>query len=109
MSATITWSIQWMNVSTQQIDGFSEVVLTAGWICTGSESTFTASAYGTCSFPLPQTGGQFTPYNQLTQAEVLGWCWANGVNQQATEAAVQTQLNDQINPPIIQPPLPWAN
>jgi hypothetical protein len=52
--------------------------------------------------------GTFTPYDQLTQQQVLGWCWANGVDKDATEASVQDQLNTQINPTVIQPPLPWA-
>jgi hypothetical protein len=38
---------------------------------------------------------------------VLGWCFANGVNQSAIEANVTQQINDQINPPVIAPPLPW--
>jgi hypothetical protein len=32
----------------------------------------------------------------------------NGVNKTATEAAVQSQIDNQINPPIVYPPLPWA-
>jgi hypothetical protein len=39
---------------------------------------------------------------------VLGWVWSSGVNKDATEAAVAGQINNQINPPVIQPPLPWA-
>ena len=112
---TINWTIDWMNTSTQTINGFTEVVLTCGWRCTGTEAntatppvTFTNSIYGTCSFPEPQTGGEFTPYAQLTQTEVVGWCWANGVDQTATETAINNNLNLQINPLVIQPPLPWS-
>ena len=112
---TINWTIDWMDTSTQTINGFTEVVLTCGWRCTGTEAntatppvTFTNSIYGTCSFPEPQTGGEFTPYAQLTQTEVVGWCWANGVDQTATETAINNNLNLQINPLVIQPPLPWS-
>jgi hypothetical protein len=52
--------------------------------------------------------GTFTPYADLTQEQVLGWCYANGVDQAATEAAIQQNIDNQINPPIVQPPLPWA-
>jgi hypothetical protein len=113
---TIAWTIDWMQASTQTINGFSEVVLTCGWRCTGTEAntatppvTFTNSVYGTCSFPEPAAGSSFTPYAQLTQAQVVGWCWTNGVNQAATEAAVTANLNSQINPATTQPPLPWAS
>jgi hypothetical protein len=116
MSATINWTIDWMSASTQTINGFSEVVLTCGWRCTGIENntatppqTFTSSAYGTCSFPEPAEGSSFTPYSQLTQSQVVGWCWSNGVDQTATETAINTNLTSQINPATIQPPLPWSN
>lgn len=111
MSATITWVIEWMQ-TTPTTSNPPEVVLTAGWRCNGTETAnatdYTGTAYGTCSFPQPTEGGPFTPYAGLTQEQVLGWCWANGVNQAATEAAVQQQIDNQINPPVIQPPLPWA-
>ena len=109
MSATITWTIQWMNVKPQE-GQYTDVVVTAGWICNGvqveGDQTFNGSAYSTCSFAAPS--GEFTPYSQLTQDEVLGWCWTNGVDKTATEAAVQTQIDNLINPPIQQLPLPWA-
>ena len=116
MSATIVWTIDWMDTSTQLINGHAEVVLTAGWRCTGTEAntatppeTFTSSVYGTCTFTPPQASDpNFTPYAQLTQAQVLGWCWTSGVNQTATEAAVNTNLNSLINPTQAQLPLPWA-
>ena len=116
MSSQILWSIDWMEASTQTINGHSEVVLTAGWRCTGTEAntatppvTFTNSIYGTCTFPQPAEGGSFTPYAQLTQSQVVGWCWENGVNQEATETAINNNLALQINPLVTQPPLPWSN
>jgi len=45
----------------------------------------------------------------LTQDQVLGWVWANGVDKTATEAAVQQQIDNQINPPVVSPPLPWVS
>ena len=116
MAATIAWTIDWMDASTQTINGHSKVVLTAGWRCTGTEAntatppvTFTNSIYGTCTFPQPAEGGSFTPYAQLTQSQVVGWCWKNGVNQAATETAINNNLALQINPLVTQPPLPWSN
>ena len=109
MSATITWVIEWMQ-TTPTTATPPETVITAGWRCNGAEIAnavdYTATAYGTASFPAPE--GTFIPYADLTQAQVLGWCWANGVDQTAVEASVQTSIDNQINPPIIQPPLPWA-
>ena len=111
MSATFTWVIEWMQ-TTPTTATPPETVITAGWRCNGAEAAgtpavdYTGTAYGTCAFPMPE--GTFTPYDQLTQEQVLGWCWANGVDKGATEANVQAQIDNQINPPVIQPPLPWA-
>ena len=105
---TITWVIEWMSASTIEINGHSEVVLTAGWRCDGVDGTYNATVYGSVGFPQPAEGGSFTPYAQLTQDQVLGWCWGNGVDRFTTEANVVNQIDNQINPPIIQPPLPWS-
>ena len=113
MSATITWVIEYMQCKPTE-GSYTDVVVTAGWRCNGSqavgsgldEKTYTGTAYGTASFPMPE--GSFTPYAQLTQQQVLDWCYANGVDQAVQEALVQAQVADQIDPPVVQPPLPWA-
>jgi len=111
MSATITWVIEWMQVRPTE-GAYTDVVITAGWRCNGAQLAgspaieYTGTAYGSASFPMPE--GQFTPYADLTQDQVLGWCWANGVNKTAVEASVQASIDAAINPPIIQPPLPWV-
>lgn len=105
MSATITWTVTAMDCY-PHADGQADVVFNVHWICSGTDGIYNASVYSTCSVPAPSTN--FTPYEDLTQEQVLGWIWAGGVDQAATEAAVQTQIDNQINPPVIQPPLPWA-
>jgi hypothetical protein len=102
---TITWTITAMDCYPQE-GGNTDVVFNVHWTCAGTDGTYNASVYSTCTVPGP--GNPFTPYDQLTQQQVLGWIWANGVDQAATEAAVQTQLDNQINPPVVTPPLPWA-
>lgn len=110
MSATITWVIEWMQCKPTE-GQYTDVVITAGWRCNGAETSsgvdYTGTVYGTASFSQPSEGGSFTPYDQLTQEQVLSWCWAGGVDKAANEAAVQAQIDNQINPPVIQPPLPW--
>jgi hypothetical protein len=110
MSATFTWAIEWMQCRPTE-GSYTDVVVTAGWRCSGAEvsggKTFTGTCYNSTSFPMPAEG-QFTPYDQLTQDQVLGWCWANGVDKAGTEAGVQVQIDNQINPPLVVLPLPWA-
>ena len=104
----MNWIIEWMQASTQTINGYTEVVLTAGWRCNGTDGTYSASVYGTVSFPEPEVDGAFTPYASLTQDQVLGWVWNNGVDKTSAEEAVAVQLANQVNPPVTQPPLPWV-
>ena len=109
MTATIVWNVSQLDCL-PQADGQTDVVVTAHWQCNGTQdqagTQYSSSVYSTTSFTY--TGGSFVPYSQLTQQDVLGWIWANGVDQAATEAAVQQQIDNQINPPVVTPPLPWA-
>ena len=101
---TILWIIERLLV--RKVEGtYSDVVITADWRCNGSQDQYSGTCYGSCSFQPPS--GSFTPYPDLTQDQVLGWCFANGVDQKAIEANVTAQIENQINPPVIAPPLPW--
>jgi len=110
---SILWIIERLLV--RKVEGtYSDVVITADWRCNGIETigtdddakTYSGTCYGSASFAPPS--GSFTPYEDLTQDQVLGWCYANGVDQKAIEANVTAQIENQINPPIIAPPLPWV-
>jgi hypothetical protein len=102
---TISWIIERLLVKPTE-GTHTDVVITADWRCNGTQDNYSGTCYGSTSFAPPS--GSFTPYPDLTQEQVLGWCYANGVDQAAIEANVTQQINDQINPPIIAPPLPWA-
>jgi len=102
---TILWIIERLLV--KPTEGLlTDVVITADWRCNGSQDNYSGTCYGSTSFAPPS--GSFTPYDQLTEQQVLDWCFANGVDQKAIEANVSLQIENQINPPIIAPPLPWA-
>ena len=104
---TFTWIIEWMQCKPTEC-GNIDVVITAGWRCNGADGDYASTVYGTCSFPAPDPTN-FVPYGKLTQDMVLDWCWADGVNKDATEAAVQSLIDNQINPPVVQLPLPWSS
>ena len=109
-STSITWDVTAMDCYPQE-GSETDVVFNVHWTCSGQQTasgnTYTGSVYSTCAVPAP-TGSAFTPYDQLTETQVLGWIWANGVDKTATEAAIQTQIDNQINPPVVTPPLPWT-
>ena len=102
---TILWLIE--RLLTKPVEGSNtDVVITADWRCNGSQESFSGTCYGSCSFAPPT--GSFTPYPDLTQEQVLSWCFANGVDQAAIEANVTAQIQNQINPPVVALPLPWV-
>ncbi len=102
---TLSWIIERLLVKPTE-GTLTDVVITADWRCNGSQDQYSGTCYGSASFAAPS--GSFTPYEDLTQEQVLGWCYANGVNKTAIEANVSAQIENQINPPVIAPPLPWV-
>jgi hypothetical protein len=110
---TILWLIE--RLLTKPVEGSNtDVVITADWRCNGTETTgsgdteksYSGTCYGSCSFAPPS--GSFTPYDQLTEAQVLDWCYQNGVDKTAIEANVSLQIQNQIDPPVVSLPLPWV-
>ena len=110
MAATINWAIEWMQCY-PQAEGETDVVFQVGWRCNGvqvdGDKTYSGTVYSTQSVTYV-AGSPYTPYADLTEEQVLGWIWAAGVDKTATEAAVAQQIANAINPPTVQPPLPWA-
>ena len=100
-----TWTISTMERNTS--DGG---VIVAHWRVTDSETvgedTFSASAYGTASFTYDASSPDFVPYADLTESVVLGWCWANGVDQDAVEASLTANINEQKTPTTVEG-TPW--
>jgi hypothetical protein len=101
---TINWIIERLLVKPAE-GTLTDVVITADWRCNGTQESFSGTCYGSTSFAPPS--GEFTPYEDLTEQQVLDWCFANGVDKTSIEANVTAQIENQINPPIIAPPLPW--
>lgn len=103
----VTWIIETMehNVS----DGG---VIVAHWRCNDSETvgedTYFATIYGTVSFTYDPSSPDFTPYADLTESQVLGWCWADGVDKDAVEASLTANINAQKNP-TTEDGVPWTS
>jgi hypothetical protein len=102
---SIVWIIERLLVKPTE-GTLTDVVITADWRCNGTQDQYSGTCYGSASFAAPSES--FTPYEDLTEQQVLGWCYANGVDKTAIEANVSAQIENQINPPVIAPPLPWV-
>lgn len=108
MAITNTWSVVSMDCY-PELDGETDVVFTVHWTLNGTDGTYAGSVYGSVGVTL-DPDAPFTPYASLTQAQVVGWVQdALGEEQVAAyEANVAQQIADQINPPVVTPPLPWS-
>ena len=108
MAITNTWAVQQMDAY-PEYEGEPDVVYTVHWTLTGTDGTYAGSVYGSVGVST-STSGAFTPYEDLTEVQVVGWVQdALGEEQVAAyEANVAQQISDQINPPVVTPPLPWS-
>lgn len=108
MAITNTWAVVQLDCY-PEADGETDVVFTVHWTLTATDGTYNGSVYGSQGVTL-DPAAPFTPYADLTQDQVVGWVKsALGEEQVAAyEANVAQQIADQINPPVVSPPLPWA-
>ena len=93
-----TWKIAQLDRLTA--DGF---ITTAHWTVNAVDGDYTAGAYGTCGFA---NATPVIPYASVTEVEVLNWCWANGVDKDATEASLAANIAAQKNP-VTATGIPW--
>lgn len=106
MATVFTWTVTALDCY-PQAEGQTDVVFVVHWTCSGTDGTYNGSVYSTCSVTYV-AGTPYTPYDQLTQNQVLGWIWSSGVDKASAEAAVQSQIDNAKNPPVVSPALPWA-
>ena len=93
-----TWKI--VQLDRKTADGF---VTTAHWTVTATDGDFSASAYGSVGF----SGDLTTPYEDLTEEQVLGWVWEQ-IDKAEIESNLAAQINAQKNPVSVTG-VPWAN
>ena len=96
---TYNWIIE--NCQHNVADGF---ITSASWRCNAVDGEFAASVYGSAGF----SGKSPTiPYANVTQSEVLDWCWTSGVDKEAIEANLASQI-ELLKNPVQESGLPWA-
>ena len=81
-------------------------ITVAHWRVLAADGDFTASAYGSVGLTPDPASPNFKPYNQVTEADVLGWVWGI-VDKSETEANLASEVNTQKNPPVVAG-VPWA-
>lgn len=108
MANTYTWVISALECYPQH-EGHSDVVFTIHWRRQATDGTHNADIYGSQSVTL-DAEAPFTPYADLTFDQVVGWLEsALGPETCAAQiVALDQQIENQINPPVVRPALPWG-
>ena len=97
----VTWTIA--TLERELSDGG---VTVAHWRATDVDGDYSASSYGTCGFSPDASDPSFVAYDSLTEAQVLQWCWDNGVDKDAIEASLAAKIEADKNP-VSAAGVPW--
>jgi hypothetical protein len=90
----VTWSISTLEHNTG--DGG---VTVAHWRVSATDGDYSAGAYGTAGFTPDPEAPDFIPYDDLTEADVLAWLFAQeGFDKDEKEAQLLSQIDAQKNP-----------
>jgi hypothetical protein len=81
----------------------NKFVTVAHWTATATDENYSSSESNVCGWP---DGEPTIPYDELTQDIVLDWIWANGVDKEAIETILTSQIELQKNP-VRSTGLPW--
>jgi hypothetical protein len=76
----------------------------ANWAVAAADGDYAAGNYGQCTFAAADPA---IPYDQVTEQQVLDWCWANGVDKDAVEANLAMQILALQNP-VTAAGVPWS-
>ena len=88
---------------------YQNYVVMAYYNYEGTDGTYTASVQGACKYQVTQ--GEFTPYDQLTESQVIRWVetslGATGI--QANQNYILNDIENQKNPAPVphEEPLPF--
>ena len=94
-----------------KLEGQEDVVISAFYSVLGKSGEYTSTLNGIQQFKY--SGGDFTPYDDLTEEQVVGWIQSalgeNGVN--SIQANLDSQIEAKKNPPLTPTvlPLPWQS
>jgi len=116
-TTTIVWTVNEVDCYPEQ--PYPKYVYNVHWTCTATGSSinpetnkpYTISRYGTWKLPYNLTG-PYIPYEDLTESKLIEWVHEEmNKTEDHTVSIIQEGLNrnitEQMNPPSIQPSLPW--
>lgn len=108
---TLGWVVEQLQV-TLALDGLENVVRVVAWrvnahgVANGKD--YFSTNFGTTEIGAPAVDG-YVPFDSLTPEIVVGWV-KEALGQPAVddiEAKLRANIEEQANPTVITPPLPW--
>lgn len=102
MATEFTWKIE-----DCERDPATGAITVAHWRCNGVDGEHIASDYSTANIPAAPEGVPFTAFEDVTEADVLSWVWAAGVDKAETEKKVQGFI-DTLKEPEVVKGNPWG-
>ena len=109
MAINYSWVISQMEVKNSE-GSLTDVVFVVHWRYQATEvdgdKTYFAETYSSTNLSAPDPA-DFTPYADLTKAQVEGWLEAV-LPLQAMKDSLASQIEQQKNPQTSTPSLPWG-
>ena len=108
MVINYTWNITQLECYPQTA-GQTNVVCKAEWSLSGSYEAYTNTLTGVASFVYDGTSS-YTPYDQLTEAQVIQWTQSSLGEQFVAEAehSIAENIQAAMSSAPVTPPLPWG-
>jgi hypothetical protein len=109
MSVNFSWAVTQLECL-PNVENLQNYVIAAHWHCVAVEVSDDGSKHqvhknGVCHFSTSKDDS-FVPYENLSEAQVLDWVWAN-VGKQVIEDGLVQAVNELKAPSVISPKLPW--
>ena len=109
MTITYTWAIT--ELALTSVGQLQDYVVQSRWTCTGTDENGIEGAFqGATPFKPDPSQQDFVPYDQLTEAQVLGWIQAVVVGQywEHVQEQIAKQIALKVNPVTPTSQFPWS-
>jgi len=109
----VTWKVNKMDCYPEYA-GSSNYVFNVNWGCLSyyngiSGGPFYGEVLGSTAMPLNPDNSSFTPYDQLSENQVLSWVHSSmsATEKESFETLAKEKILNEINPPVVNLPNPW--
>ena len=99
----IKWNI--VSVDTATVNNNPNAIVMARWVCKASGGDKTVVRLGATALGAP--GPDFIEFGDLSEADVMGFCVANGLDKTSVEAQAEAELQVALAGPVAITTLDW--